>query len=95
MAFTGLLLGLATFIIIGAFHPLVVRLEYHWGTKPWIFFLIAGLLLIITSLFISRDWLSIFFGVLGFSCLFCVREIFLQNKRAKSGYAKQNPKRSY
>jgi hypothetical protein len=29
----GLLIGLATFLIIGLFHPLVIKGEYHFGVK--------------------------------------------------------------
>ena len=95
MNYEGLLIGLATFLIIGSFHPLVIWLEYHWGKKPWWFFLLAGLLFSIGSLFISHNWLSIFMGVLGFACLFSIREMFLQYNRAKNGYAKRNPNRNY
>lgn len=33
--FDGLLIGIATFLIIGLFHPVVVKAEYYWGTKCW------------------------------------------------------------
>ena len=29
--FDGLLIGIATFLIIGLFHPVVVKAEYYWG----------------------------------------------------------------
>ena len=38
MNFTGLLVGLSTFIIIGLFHPLVIKAEYYIGVKSWIIF---------------------------------------------------------
>ena len=28
--FDGLLIGIATFLIIGLFHPVVVKAEYYW-----------------------------------------------------------------
>ena len=31
MNFTGLLVGLSTFLIIGLFHPLVIKAEYYLG----------------------------------------------------------------
>ena len=31
MNFTGLLVGLSTFLIIGLFHPLVIKAEYYIG----------------------------------------------------------------
>ena len=33
--FDGLLIGIVTFLIIGLFHPVVVKAEYYWGTKCW------------------------------------------------------------
>ena len=29
--FDGLLIGIVTFLIIGLFHPVVVKAEYYWG----------------------------------------------------------------
>ena len=29
MNFAGLLIGISTFLIIGLFHPLVIKVEYH------------------------------------------------------------------
>ena len=31
MHFEGLLIGACTFLIIGLFHPLVIKMEYYWG----------------------------------------------------------------
>ena len=35
MYFTGLLIGIATFLSIGLFHPLVIKGEYYFGTRIW------------------------------------------------------------
>ena len=32
---TGLVIGIATFLIIGLFHPLVVKGEYYLGVRCW------------------------------------------------------------
>ena len=40
--FDGLLIGIVTFLIIGLFHPVVVKAEYYWGTKCWWIFAICG-----------------------------------------------------
>ena len=32
---SGLFIGICTFLIIGLFHPVVVKAEYYWGTKCW------------------------------------------------------------
>ena len=33
MNFTGLIIGLSTFLCIGVFHPIVIKAEYYWGLK--------------------------------------------------------------
>ena len=33
--FTGIIIGLATFLTIGLFHPLVIKAEYYWGAGCW------------------------------------------------------------
>ena len=35
MNYVGILIGLATFLIIGLFHPLVIKGEYYFGTRCW------------------------------------------------------------
>ena len=47
---TGLVIGLATFLIIGVFHPLVIKGEYHFGVRIWWVFLLMGLAAIAASL---------------------------------------------
>lgn len=39
----GLVIGIATFLIIGLFHPVVVKAEYYWGTGCWWIFLVLGI----------------------------------------------------
>ena len=34
----GLLIGICTFLIIGLFHPIVVKAEYYWGINAGGFF---------------------------------------------------------
>ncbi len=33
--FIGIGVGIVVFLIIGAFHPLVIKAEYYFGTKSW------------------------------------------------------------
>ncbi|MBQ9963354.1 MAG: DUF4491 family protein, partial [Alistipes sp.] len=33
MNFTGIIIGVATFLIIGLFHPIVIKAEYYIGTR--------------------------------------------------------------
>ena len=51
--FDGLLIGIATFLIIGLFHPVVVKAEYYWGTKCWWIFLVLGIVGTVASLLIK------------------------------------------
>ena len=49
--FEGLAVGLATFLIIGVFHPIVIKSEYYFGVRCWWCFLIAGIALCVASIF--------------------------------------------
>ena len=44
---TGLVIGIATFLIIGLFHPLVVKGEYYLGVRCWWVFLVMGIVAIV------------------------------------------------
>ena len=35
----GIIIGISTFLIIGLFHPVVIKAEYYWGTRCWWVFL--------------------------------------------------------
>ena len=50
MYFTGIIIALSTFLIIGIFHPIVVKTEYYFGTRFWFVFLILGIISIVGSL---------------------------------------------
>ena len=63
----GLIIGLATFLIIGLFHPLVIKGEYYLGVKSWWIFLIMGIICTILSLVINSTFGSILLGVTAFS----------------------------
>jgi len=93
MHFTGLITAIFTFITIGIFHPVVIKAEYHFGTRCWWAFLIMGVLSIGCSLCISHDILSIVLGVFGCSCLWSIHELFQQRERVRKGWFPKNPKR--
>jgi hypothetical protein len=90
---TGLVIGLATFLVIGLFHPLVIKAEYYIGTKSWWLFLLAGIGFIILSLCFDHVFVSALFGVLAFSSFWSILEVFEQRKRVEKGWFKANPKR--
>lgn len=93
MHFNGLIIGLATFVIIGVFHPIVIKAEYHVGKKIWPLFLILGLILVAISLFIQNITISSIIGVTGFSSLWSINEIIEQEERVKKGWFPHNPKK--
>ena len=92
---TGLVIGICTFLIIGIFHPIVIKSEYYWGTRPWIVYLIVGLACIAGALFIENAILSSIVGVFGASALWGIGELFAQKKRVEKGWFPKNPKRKY
>ncbi len=93
MNFQGLIIGVAAFIIIGIFHPIVIKAEYYIGKKIWPMFLIAGLILIGISMFIKNITISAIIGVAGFSSLWSINEIIEQEERVKKGWFPENPKK--
>jgi hypothetical protein len=93
MNLQGILIGLATFLTIGIFHPIVIKAEYYFGRRSWWAFLMAGIACLIASLFVAGDTLSILLGVVGFSSLWGIHEIFQQHRRVQRGWFPMNPKR--
>ena len=51
MNITGIIVGLATFLIIGLFHPIVIKAEYYLGVRCWWMFLIAGIVFCVLSFY--------------------------------------------
>ena len=47
MNFSGLIIAVTTFLVIGVFHPIVIKAEYHLGTRCWWAFLLAGIAFIV------------------------------------------------
>ena len=84
--FIGIIIGFVAFFIIGLLHPVVIKGEYYFGTKIWPFFLIGGLASIIASYFIESVLWSSVFGVLGFSLLWSIHELFEQKRRVEKGW---------
>ena len=92
--FIGIIIGVITFVIIGVFHPLVIKAEYYLGVRSWILFLLAGLGAIVVSVFTANIVVSAALGVLGFSCLWSIKEVFEQAERVKEGRYPKNPSTS-
>ena len=91
MYFDGIAIGFGTFLLIGLLHPVVIKTEYHVGTKAWPLFLISGLVCLCLSLFSNISVLSALLAVLGFSLLWSIRELFEQEQRVGRGWFPENP----
>ena len=77
----GLVIGLATFLVIGIFHPIVIKAEYHLGTKCW--------------WVVDNVLAASIMGVTAFSCFWSILEVFHQQERVRKGWFPRNPKRRY
>lgn len=95
MNINGVIVGLVTFAIIGFFHPLVIKAEYYLGRISLWVFLVSGLLSIALSLTVNNFTFSSVLGVLGFTCLWSIKEVIDQEKRVKEGRYPKHPKRKY
>jgi uncharacterized membrane protein len=95
MSFHGLLIGAAAFIIIGIFHPIVIKSEYYFGKKIWPVFLGVGIILVGIALFIDNLTISAIVSIVGFSSLWSIRELFEQEARVQKGWFPDNPKRKH
>ena len=93
MNYIGLIIGLATFLTIGVFHPLVIKSEYHFGKQCWPVFLLAGIAFLAASLIVTNDYASIILGVVSFSSFWSILEVRQQHNRVKKGWFPMNPKR--
>ena len=78
--FEGILIAVCTFIIIGVFHPIVIKVEYYFGTRLW---------------WLTNVLQSALLGVLGASSLWSIGELFEQKKRVEKGWFPMNPKREH
>ena len=91
MNFTGIIIGLATFLAIGLFHPLVIKAEYYLGTRCWWMFLVAGILFGAVSLWVENIILSTILGVVAFSSFWSIHELFHQKERVRKGWFPEGP----
>ena len=63
----GIVIGICTFLIIGFFHPVVVKAEYYWGTRCWWIFLLLGILALAGSVLVDNLLIASLLGVFSFS----------------------------
>ncbi len=93
MHFFGIILGAAVFLIIGVCHPIVIKMEYHWGRSSWWVLAAAGALFCLLSLLSEDHLASAVLGAAAFSCFWGIHEMFSQEKRVLKGWFPMNPRR--
>ncbi len=91
MNLTGLLVGLATFLVIGLFHPLVIKAEYYIGVRSWVVFAVAGVAFSVGSLLVEGFVVSTLLGVVAFSSFWSILEVFEQRERVRKGWFPEGP----
>jgi len=95
MGYQGVIIGASAFFIIGVFHPIVIKTEYYIGKRAWPVFLIAGVALVVWSLFIDSLTVSAVVSITGFSSLWSIHELVEQEERVKKGWFPDNPARKH
>ena len=50
----GVIIAVATFLIIGIFHPIVIKAEYYFGVRCWWVFMLVGVVTLAASLMIRQ-----------------------------------------
>lgn len=91
--FTALALGAVSFLIIGVFHPIVIKAEYYWGKGCWPLFLAAGAVFLTAALLLPSPFWGTALALVGFSCLWSIKELFEQERRVRRGWFPANPRR--
>ena len=94
MTFEGITVGAAVFLIIGICHPIVIKMEYHWGKQSWWLLALAGAIFATASLFVGNLVWSTILGAAAFSFFWGIHELMTQEKRVLRGWFPENPKRS-
>ncbi len=89
----GIIVGAYTFLVIMFARWLCIWGEYHFTKKFWLFFLVAGVLTAIGSVFIENLIVSAILSVTGFIFLWGINETIEQEERVEKGWYPKNKKR--
>ena len=93
MNYQGIIIGVITFLLIGVFHPIVIKSEYYFSKRIWPVFLVIGIGALIATVFIPNIIISALVAVFSISCFWSILELFEQEERVKKGWFPANPKR--
>ncbi len=86
MSIFGLVIGVIALGIIGLGFPLVIQTERHGGYLWWPYMLVAGIVMVIASLFIPNSWISAVLGALGATFAWGSTELKEQAVRTELGW---------
>lgn len=90
----GLAIGMVTFLIIGIFHPLVIKGHYYFGPGVRWAFGAAGVAMCAVSLLADGLIFSALTAVVAFSCFWSIKEVTEQEERVARGWFPANPRRT-
>ncbi len=90
---TGLAIGLCTFLVIGIFHPIVIKCEYYFGAGCRWWFAVLGAAMCAVSVAVADLFWSVLAGVVAFSAFWSIGEIKEQRERCRKGWFPRNPRR--
>lgn len=90
--FYGIITAVLSILIIGVFHPIVVKCEYYFSEKIWPLFLVLGLAFCAGSVFTSGI-ISVFLALIGAASFWSIHELKEQTKRVERGWFPKNEKR--
>lgn len=93
MMWGGIVVGVVSFLLIGLFHVVVIKGEYHFGKGIWPVFLVMGIAAMVASVLMDDLMASALVAVFGMTCLWTIKELFDQEKRVEKGWFPRNPKR--
>ncbi|WP_368488708.1 DUF4491 family protein [Clostridium sp. BJN0013] len=82
----GFIIGLFMLLLTGIGHIVVIKGEYHLGARIWPIFLIISISSILLSTIVENNILSAFLGILGFTFLWGILELFKQKRRVEKGW---------
>jgi uncharacterized membrane protein YuzA (DUF378 family) len=94
MHYEPMVIGAISFLVIGVFHPIVIKTEYYFSSRAWPAFLFIGLAFCALSM--VHYWnivLNTIFALIGFSALWGIGELKEQKKRVEKGWFPKNPGR--
>jgi hypothetical protein len=83
---TGIIIGAATFILIGFLYIAVIKVEYHLGARYWPAFTIPGVAFVGASLVVSSPLTSGLLGTAGFAAAWSAPELIKQREQVEKGW---------